>query len=114
MTVRRVAETPPRSLMPAQSRQRMRAVFCSDRFARASAHRLVGVCAASFSFDVSGPGGLWLISSSGKHLGTIKGPQLPANMAWGDADGLTLYMTARTGLYRLRHAPTAVVVSKEQ
>ncbi len=51
---------------------------------------------------VSGPGGLWVISPAGKHLGTIKGPKLPANMAWGDADGRTLYMTARTGLYRIR------------
>ena len=51
---------------------------------------------------VSGPGGLWVISSDGKHLGTIKGPKLPANFAWGDADGRTLYMTARTSLYRIR------------
>jgi gluconolactonase len=28
-------------------------------------------------------------------------PELAANFAWGDADGRTLYMTARTGLYRL-------------
>jgi gluconolactonase len=51
---------------------------------------------------VSGPGGVWVISSEGKHLGTIKGPELPANFAWGDSDGRTLYMTARTGLYRIR------------
>ena len=51
---------------------------------------------------VSGPGGLWIISSEGKHLGTIKAPKLPANFAWGDEDGKTLYMTARTGLYRMR------------
>jgi gluconolactonase len=50
---------------------------------------------------VSGPGGLWIISSSGKHLGTVRGPQLAANLAWGDGDGQTLYLTARTGLYRL-------------
>jgi gluconolactonase len=51
---------------------------------------------------VSGPGGLWIISPEGKHLGTIKAPELPANFAWGDEDGKTLYMTARTGLYRIR------------
>ncbi len=50
---------------------------------------------------VSGPGGAWIISAEGKHLGTIRGPELPANFAWGD-DGRTLYMTARTGLYRIR------------
>jgi gluconolactonase len=53
---------------------------------------------------VSGPGGIWVISSAGRHLGTIKGPRLPANFAWGDDDGRTLYMTARTGLYRMRLA----------
>ncbi len=51
---------------------------------------------------VSGPGGVWIISPAGKHLGTIVAPELPANFAWGDADGRTLYMTARTGLYRIR------------
>jgi gluconolactonase len=51
---------------------------------------------------VSGPGGVWVISPEGKHLGTIKGPKLPANFAWGDEDGKTLYMTARTALYRMR------------
>ena len=51
---------------------------------------------------VSGPGGVWVISAEGKHLGTIQVPELPANMAFGDADGRTLYMTARTGLYRMR------------
>jgi gluconolactonase len=51
---------------------------------------------------VSGPGGVWIISAEGKHLGTIAGPELPANMAWGDEDRRTLYLTARTGLYRIR------------
>lgn len=53
---------------------------------------------------VSGPGGLWIISPQGAHLGTIRGPELAANFAWGDSDGKTLYMTARTGLYRIRLA----------
>jgi gluconolactonase len=51
---------------------------------------------------VSGPGGVWVISPQGRHLGTLRAPQLPANLAWGDADGRSLYMTARSGLYRLR------------
>ena len=51
---------------------------------------------------LSGPGGLWIISAEGKHLGTIAGPEHPHNMAWGDEDGKTLYMCARTGLYRIR------------
>jgi gluconolactonase len=51
---------------------------------------------------VSGPGGLWILSPEGVHLGTIKAPELPANFAFGDADRKTLYMTARTGVYRIR------------
>jgi gluconolactonase len=50
---------------------------------------------------VSGPGGLWILSPDGRHLGTLHTPELPANFAFGDADGRTLYLTARTGLYRL-------------
>ncbi len=51
---------------------------------------------------VSWPGGLWILSPEGAHLGTIRLPEQPANFAWGDADGRTLYLTARTGLYRMR------------
>ncbi len=51
---------------------------------------------------VSGPGGLWIISPEGKHLGTLKGPEHPHNLAWGDDDGKTLYLTAQTGVYRIR------------
>ena len=51
---------------------------------------------------VSGPGGVWILSAEGKHLGTLRGPEHPHIMAWGDADGRTLYLTAQTGLYRIR------------
>jgi gluconolactonase len=50
---------------------------------------------------VSGPGGLWILSPQGKHLGTIILPKHPHNFAWGDADGRTLYLTARDTLYRI-------------
>jgi gluconolactonase len=50
---------------------------------------------------VSGPGGLWIISSVGKHLGTIVAPKHPHNLAWGGDDGKTLYMTAQGTLYRM-------------
>ena len=50
---------------------------------------------------VSGPGGLWVISAEGKYLGTIIAPKHVHNMAWGD-DGDTLYLCARSGLYRMR------------
>ncbi len=51
----------------------------------------------------SGPGGTWVFSPEGKHLGTIKVPETPANCNWGD-DGKSLYITARTGLYRVKMA----------
>jgi gluconolactonase len=50
---------------------------------------------------LSGPGGLWIISPEGKHLGTIVGPEHPHNLAWGGEDHKTLYLAAQTGLYRL-------------
>lgn len=50
----------------------------------------------------TGPGGIWVISPAGKHLGTLVFPEVPANCAWGDKDGKTLYVTARKGLYRIR------------
>jgi gluconolactonase len=49
----------------------------------------------------AGPGGVWILSPAGKHLGTIRPPETPANCAWGD-DGKTLYMTAVTSVYRVR------------
>ncbi|MBK9168523.1 MAG: SMP-30/gluconolactonase/LRE family protein [Bryobacterales bacterium] len=50
----------------------------------------------------TGPGGVWVFNPGGKHLGTIRPPETPANVTFGDADGQMLYMTARTGLYRVR------------
>jgi gluconolactonase len=50
----------------------------------------------------TGPGGVLVISPRGKHLGTIEVPEIPANCAWGEADGKTLYITARTSVYRIR------------
>ena len=51
---------------------------------------------------VSGPGGLWILSPEGKHLGTITHSRHAHNFAWGDGDGKTLYLCARGGLYRMR------------
>jgi len=50
----------------------------------------------------SGPGGLWILSPEGKHLGTISGSEHPHNLAWGGEDNRTLYLAAQTGLYRIR------------
>ena len=60
----------------------------------------------------TGPGGFWIMSMEGKHLATVKTKELPANLAWGDADAETLYLTARTGLYRIRLKIAGVRPSK--
>jgi gluconolactonase len=51
---------------------------------------------------VCGPGGVWVLSAEGDHLGTMRLPEAPHNLAWGDDDGRTLYITALTSVYRLR------------
>jgi gluconolactonase len=48
----------------------------------------------------TGPGGIWVINPSGEILGRIRVPEVPANLGWGGPDWRTLFITARTGLYR--------------
>lgn len=50
----------------------------------------------------SGPGGIWIIAPSGKHLGTIHLPEVAANCAWGEADSQTLYITATSAVYKVK------------
>jgi gluconolactonase len=54
---------------------------------------------------------IWITSPEGKHLGTLQLPQstreprpriVATNMAFGDTDGKTLYVTACTHLFRIR------------
>jgi gluconolactonase len=51
---------------------------------------------------VTGATGIWVFEPDGTHLGVIVTPERPANCAWGDADRKSLYITARTSLYRIR------------
>ena len=51
---------------------------------------------------VTGPGGIWVWDPAGNHLGTIVLPESAANLNWGDADYRTLYITARTSVYRVK------------
>ena len=50
----------------------------------------------------TGPGGVWVISPDGKHLGTIRAPEQSTNVGFGDADRKTLYIAARTSIYKIR------------
>jgi gluconolactonase len=54
------------------------------------------------SVYVCGPGGIWVISPDGDDLGTVRLPESPHNLAWGDEDARTLYVTALTSIYRIR------------
>ncbi|MCA1845457.1 MAG: SMP-30/gluconolactonase/LRE family protein [Actinobacteria bacterium] len=49
-----------------------------------------------------GPGGVWVLSAEGERLGLIALPESPHNLAFGDDDRRTLYITALTGVYRMR------------
>ena len=50
----------------------------------------------------SGPGGIWVFTPSGVHVGTVDLPEVPTNCAWGDGDCRSLYITAQKSVYRIR------------
>jgi gluconolactonase len=50
----------------------------------------------------AGPGGVHLYDAEAESLGVIRMPEYTTNMAWGDGDLRSLYVTASTSLYRLR------------
>lgn len=49
----------------------------------------------------TGPGGVWVFAPSGKLLGIIAVPERVTNLAWGNDDYKTLYLTASKSLYRI-------------
>ena len=51
-----------------------------------------------------GPGGIHVFDPAATCLGVIRVPEYTANMAWGDADFRSLYITASTSVYRIRVA----------
>jgi len=51
----------------------------------------------------TGPGGIWVISPTGKPLGRIEFPEgRLTNLAFGDSDGKTLYVVTQPSLFRVR------------
>lgn len=51
----------------------------------------------------TGPGpAIWIISPEGKHLGSIRTPELNANLCFGESDNKTLYIAGRTTIYKIR------------
>jgi gluconolactonase len=51
---------------------------------------------------VTGPGGIWVISAGGEHLGTIRIPENVGNLAWGGPDWKWLFAPSSTSLYRVQ------------
>lgn len=58
--------------------------------------------AADGTIFCTGPGGIFVCTPDGAALGRIRIPEVAANLAWGDEDAQTLYITASDKLYRLR------------
>ncbi|MGZ8228160.1 MAG: SMP-30/gluconolactonase/LRE family protein [Burkholderiales bacterium] len=50
----------------------------------------------------TGPGGIHVFAHDGRCLGVIRIPERPTNLAWGEHDLCTLFVTAQTSIYRAR------------
>ena len=51
---------------------------------------------------VTSPGGVTIIDPRGYKLGVIEIPEIAANLAWGEDNWKTLFVTARTSIYKTR------------
>lgn len=49
----------------------------------------------------TGHGGIWVISPEAVLIGVISTPEIPANLAWGDVDGKSLFICATRSIYRV-------------
>jgi len=51
---------------------------------------------------VSGPGGVWVFSPEGEHLGVVEIPESVGNLTFGGPDWTWLFVPATTSLYRVQ------------
>ena len=51
---------------------------------------------------VTGPGGVWVFSPAGEHLGVIGFPENTGNLHWGGREWNWLFVPASTSLYRVK------------
>lgn len=58
---------------------------------------------------VTGPGGVWVVSPDGEHLGTVEVPEHTGNLTWGGPDWDVLYVPSSTSVYRF---PTKVKANR--
>lgn len=61
----------------------------------------------------TGPNGVMIFNSKGKHLGSIQFAEIAANVGWGGTDGKTLYATCQAGLYRIKLKIKGLVYKKK-
>jgi gluconolactonase len=43
---------------------------------------------------LTGPGGVWVITQDGEHLGTVPVPEVVGSLCWGGDDMHTLFLTS--------------------
>jgi len=64
------------------------------------------------NFYVAAAGGVWVFSAEGTLRGVIETPEKPSNLAWFDDEWRSLFITARTSVYRIRLGIPGVQVPK--
>lgn len=51
----------------------------------------------------TGPGpAIWILSPEGKHLGSVRLPEVCPNLTFGDSDRKTIYIAGHTAIYKIR------------
>jgi gluconolactonase len=61
---------------------------------------------------VAAAGGVWVFSAAGVLRGVIETPEKPSNLAWFDEEWRSLFITARTSVFRIRLGVPGVPVPK--
>jgi gluconolactonase len=59
-------------------------------------------CDEAGNIWVTGPGGVWVVTPDGEHLGTVEVPEHTGNLNWGGPSWDVLYVPSSTSVYRFR------------
>jgi gluconolactonase len=63
---------------------------------------------------VTGPAGVHILDAAGNLLGRLKVPGHATNMAWGDDDWQTLYITSYSSVFRVRMGVPGIPAPREE
>ena len=58
----------------------------------------------------TGPGGIWIWEADGTHIGILEFPEITTNIAWGDHDLKTMFVTCHTTVYSLRTTTPGIAI----